>query len=80
MESEPGFLQNEGLLKLVVVVVNSVLADLAPRKAGRFRASRSEKNQQTNMDTINCETHTRVDIQNTSIGGNRWKVVLSTQF
>jgi hypothetical protein len=79
MESESRFLQNDGLLKVVVVVVNSVLADLAPRKAGRFRASRSEKNQRTNMDTINCETH-RVDIQNTSIGGDGRKVVLSTQF
>jgi hypothetical protein len=73
MESESRFLQNDGLLKLVVVVVNSVLAELAPRKAGRFRALRSEKNQQTNMDTINCETH-RVDIRNKSIGGNGWKV------
>jgi hypothetical protein len=79
MESESRFLNNDGLLELAVVVVDSVLAGLAPRKAGRFRASRSEKNQRTNMDTMDCETH-RVDIRNTSIGGNRWKVVLSTQF
>jgi hypothetical protein len=79
MESESRFLQNDGLLKLVVVVVNSVLADLEPRKAGRFQASRSEENQRTNMDTINCETH-RVDIRNTGVGGNQWKVVFSTQF
>jgi hypothetical protein len=43
MESEPRFLDNDGLLKLVVDVVDSNLADLAPRKAGRFGASRSEK-------------------------------------
>jgi hypothetical protein len=43
MESESRFLQNDGLLNLVVVVVDSVLADLAPIKAGRFGASRSEK-------------------------------------
>jgi hypothetical protein len=35
--------------------------------------------QQTNMDNIDCETD-RVDIQNTSIGGVRWKVALSTLF
>jgi hypothetical protein len=43
METESRFLDNDGLLKLVVVVVDSVLADLAPRKAGRFGTSRSEK-------------------------------------
>jgi hypothetical protein len=79
MESESRLLDHDGLLKLVVLVVDSVLAGLAPRKAGRFGASRSEKNQRTNMVTIDCETH-RVDIRNTSIGGNRWKVILSTQF
>jgi hypothetical protein len=35
--------------------------------------------QQTNIDTIDRETD-RVDIQNTSIGGIRWKVTLSTLF
>ena len=65
LESESRFLQNDGLLKLVVVVVNSMLAltwhlerlegsersrselhagfDLAPRKAGRFRAQEVRK-------------------------------------
>jgi hypothetical protein len=64
MESESRFLQNDGLLRLVVVVVDFVLANLAPRKAGRFRfrASKREKNQRTNMDTINCETHSRVEM------------------
>jgi hypothetical protein len=37
------------------------------------------KMQQTNIDTINRETD-RVDIQNTSIGGIRWKVALTTLF
>jgi hypothetical protein len=37
------------------------------------------KMQQTNIDTIDRETH-RVYIQNTSNGGIRWKVALSTQF
>ncbi len=60
MESESRLLDHDGLLKLVVLVVDSVLAGLAPRKAGRFGASRSEKNQRTNMVTIDCETH-RVD-------------------
>jgi hypothetical protein len=37
------------------------------------------KMQQTSIDTIDRETHI-VDIQNTSIGGIRWKVALSTLF
>jgi hypothetical protein len=35
--------------------------------------------QQTYINTIDCETD-RVYIQNTSIGGIRWKVALSTLF
>jgi hypothetical protein len=34
MESESRVLQNDGLLKLVVVVVDSVLADLVPSRVG----------------------------------------------